>query len=199
MCQCSVQKVCPVHPCYCKKCGATGQKLKCCAWRQEIRQFLLRPKNHARTRKYLQQWREVRKDKVLKAVPTYFQLAAKMKLSAHKMAKTQRERNILVALSQLENLMNKQIVLDLTQSITRVSLRRDGLVPTLTTDCSKICVPRASVFLTPRQCLRLQGFHPSMVNVTDYSDDELFRLAGNAMSVPVIAAVMWAVMQQVRL
>ena len=197
-CECGVGKICPVHPCYCKKCRP-GAKSKYCAWRREIAHFLLRPRNHVRTREYLQQWRQVRKDKHLKAAPTYFQLGAKLKLSTHSMAKTQRERNILIALSKLENLMNKQIVLDLSQSVSRVSLRRDGLVPTLTTDCSKICVPRASTFLTTRQCLRLQGFHPSMVNTRGYTDDELFRLAGNAMSVPVIAAVMWAVMQQVRL
>ena len=153
-CQCGVRMVCRVHPCFCKKCTVFGRKTKNCAWRQEIREYLLRPRNQVRVKQYLQNWRKVRKDPHLKQVPSYFQLAAKLGLK-DTLATTQRERNILIALSTMHNLLNDKIVLDLSQSISRVALRTDGMVPTLTTDCSKMCVPKAATFLTPTQCCLL--------------------------------------------
>ena len=46
--------------------------------------------------------------------------------------------------------------------------------------------------LTPRECWRLQGFTDeqfNMVSALDFSDGRLYKMAGNAVSVPVISAL----------
>ena len=46
--------------------------------------------------------------------------------------------------------------------------------------------------LTPRECWRLQGFTDEQFNkaqATGLSDTRLYKMAGNAVSVPVISAI----------
>lgn len=86
-----------------------------------------------------------------------------------------------------------ETVLDLSQSLGRNACRTDGLVPALGTGCSRMYVPASSVFLDARQCLALQGHDISRLPATTletFSDDDLRTLAGNAMCVPVVGAVL---------
>jgi len=89
-------------------------------------------------------------------------------------------------------------ILDMSQSINRSSFRSDGLVPTLTTTCGSLFVPKYGAYLSGRQCLALQGLNPHILNLTGLSEDNLHELAGNAMSVPVIRTVMYAAVSQLR-
>ena len=89
-----------------------------------------------------------------------------------------------------------EAVLDLSQSINRSSFWSDGLVPTLTTTCGSIFVPTFGAYLSGRQCLALQGLNPHVLDLTDQSEDNLHKLAGNAMSVPVIGTVIYAAVSQ---
>lgn len=41
---------------------------------------------------------------------------------------------------------------------------------------------------TPRECFRLQGF-PDTYKLGDLADNELYKLAGNAVSAPVIQKI----------
>ena len=89
---------------------------------------------------------------------------------------------------------NNKSILDLSQSISRVAFRCDGLVPTMGTGCGGLFVPSAGVHLSPRQCLALQGVNVDTHDTNGITDDALHRLAGNAMTVPVVGAVLWATM-----
>lgn len=42
--------------------------------------------------------------------------------------------------------------------------------------------------LTPRECFNLQGF-PTTYNLPKLSDSKLYKLAGNAVSIPVVALI----------
>ena len=81
------------------------------------------------------------------------------------------------------------------------TLRTDGTVGTLTTDGSspkhnnRVIVGGNSVRirrLTPRECWRLQGFpdeYFDKAKAAGISDSQLYKMAGNAVSVPVITAI----------
>ena len=80
-------------------------------------------------------------------------------------------------------------------------LRKDGTVGTLTTDGSspkhnnRVIVGGNSVRirrLTPRECWRLQGFpdeYFDKAKAAGISDTQLYKMAGNAVSVPVAKAI----------
>lgn len=81
------------------------------------------------------------------------------------------------------------------------TLRTDGTVGTLTTDGSspkhnnRVIVGGNSVrirSLTPRECWRLQGFpdeYFDKAKAAGISDSQLYKMAGNAVSVPVAKAI----------
>ena len=81
------------------------------------------------------------------------------------------------------------------------TLRTDGTVGTLTTDGSspkhnnRVIVGGNSVRirrLTPRECWRLQGFPDECFDkakAAGISDSQLYKMAGNAVSVPVAKAI----------
>ena len=81
------------------------------------------------------------------------------------------------------------------------TLRTDGTVGTLTTDGSspkhnnRVIVGGNSVRirrLTPRECWRLQGFpdeYFDKAKAAGISDSQLYKMAGNAVSVPVAKAI----------
>lgn len=87
-----------------------------------------------------------------------------------------------------------RLITDVVKSIGRGAHRSDGLAPTLTTN-SKIYDFRYHRLLTPPDLLALHGFNldtvvfPSQLKRSFYS-----LLAGNAMSVPCIGAVLTAVL-----
>jgi site-specific DNA-cytosine methylase len=99
---------------------------------------------------------------------------------------------LLDVLGVTVNLFNHKAILDLSQSISRVGLRVDGTTPTLTSTCGRLYVPSRGVMLTPQNCLALQGIRVTEADISDFSPCELYKMAGNAMSVPVVGSVMWA-------
>ncbi len=193
---CGIRKACPTHPCSCSACRQHGPEAKSCKWRVDILTFAERPRERARARALLQSWRKIRKDKHLKTTPSYFELAARRKLPAN--LKSPRERCLLDVLSRSRNLMHPCAVLDVSQSMGRMSFRADGLVPTLTSTCKHIFVPNVGVALGPQQCLALQGMDPERVCMDGISGEQACHMAGNAMSVPVVGVLLWAAYCQLR-
>ncbi len=187
---CGINKACEKHVCQCLQCKTHNPAKKQCKWRASMRLFAATPAERKRAKTYLAQWKSIRKDNKLKKPPSYFELADKKHLRV--MVTSPRERCLLEALSMGRNLHSPTAILDLSQSISRVAFRNDGLVPTLGTGCSGLFVPSAGVHLTPQQCLTLQGVSLAGRDLTGLSNEQLHRLAGNAMSVPVVGVVMWA-------
>ncbi len=137
-----------------------------------------------------------RKNPDLKQSPSYFEIAGTRRLCATDLIQSPRERDLLNAMQQHQNLFQENAILDLSQSLGRNACRTDGLVPALGTGCSRMFAPAWSAFLDARQCLALQGHDTSMVPSgvwETFSDDDLRTLAGNAMCVPVVGAVMASV------
>lgn len=134
-----------------------------------------------------------RKNPSLQTSPSYFMLAAARRLDANNIIHSPRERDVLNALQQHQNLFKSNAILDLSQSLGRNACRSDGLVPALGTGCSRLYAPAFGVFLVARQCLALQGHDTSKVPSRAWqhlSDDDVRTLAGNAMCVPVVGAIM---------
>lgn len=128
----------------------------------------------------------------LKTSPTYLELSASLGLCAVDLITSPRERDVLNAMQEGQNMFVPDTVLDLSQSLGRNACRTDGLVPALGTGCSRMYVPASSVFLDARQCLALQGHDTSglpAATLESFSDDDLRTLAGNAMCVPVVGSV----------
>lgn len=109
-----------------------------------------------------------------------------------------RERVTLDVLQRAQNLMTENCVLDLSQSLGRNAIRKDGLVPTLATACGRLFVPLQGTCLTANQRLALQGHNPADYEVEAFTPAELFRLAGNAMGVPVVGTVLAAAISQLQ-
>ena len=153
--------------------------------------FMARPVEQKRVKEYIAKWKAVKKDLALKHAPVYFDLAATRKLPITTVT-SPRERCTLNVLSMGRNLHTPNAILDLSQSVTRVCFRSDGLVPTLGTGCGGVFVPGVGTHLSPEHCLALQGVDPATHDLTGFTREQLYRLAGNAMSVPVVGAVMWS-------
>jgi hypothetical protein len=101
---------------------------------------------------------------------------------------------LLSVVSLTANLRRKTTIIDLSQGVQRLSMRTDGLVPTLGTGCSRLFVPHAAVFLSARQTLALQGFDHRLLNLTGIPEEQIYHVAGNAMGVPVVGCFMIAVL-----
>ena len=107
-------------------------------------------------------------------------------------------RCVLDVLGSTVNLFDKCAILDLSQNIGRVALRKDGRTPTLTSTCGHLFVPSLGTKLTPQQVLALQGINVTTADISRFSAAEVFKMAGNAMSVPVVGAVVWCVVCELR-
>lgn len=193
---CGLRKTCKAHVCQCRECKKFGPVAKRCKWRVDVKNFMAKPIEKRRRLQILRSWRTIRKDTTLKMSPSYFSLAAARKLTVS--ISSPRERCMLDVLARSRNMFDKRSILDLSQSISRSSFRCDGAVPALTTTCGSLFVPHVGTYLSPKQCLALQGLHPDMVDVTGQTSENLYKLAGNAMSVPVIGTVMYAAVCQLR-
>jgi len=101
-------------------------------------------------------------------------------------------RCTLGVLGVTRNLFNKKVILDLSQNIGRVALRDDGRTPTLTSTCGSIFVPSMGARFTPQQVLALQGIIATEEDIGNFNAAQVFKMAGNAMSVPVVGAVIWS-------
>jgi hypothetical protein len=110
-------------------------------------------------RKYLKQWRIVKKDKTLKYAPGYFELAKIRHLNTTWIT-SPLNRNCLKNLSMTSNLMNQFAILRLNKTFGRNSLATSGIVPTLTDGCTNMIVPADATTLSEKQLLCLTGLHP---------------------------------------
>ena len=72
-------------------------------------------------------------------------------------------------------------------------IRKNRMSPCLTTSSTPIIKRRKIRRLTPLECLRLQGFPDSFESVV--SDSQIYKQAGNSMTVDVMAAIIKQVLQ----
>ena len=72
-------------------------------------------------------------------------------------------------------------------------IRKNRMSPCLTTSSTPIIKQRNVRKLTPLECLRLQGFPDSFERVV--SDSQLYKQAGNSMTVDVMAAIIKQVLE----
>ena len=94
--------------------------------------------------------------------------------------------------------MEKNVIIDLSQSIQRKTMRCDGIVPTLGKGCNLRLVTSAAQLLTARQCLWLKGISPNDLDLSGMQDDDLYYMAGNAMCLPAIGTILVACMSVMR-
>ena len=132
------------------------------------------------------------KDKTLKSPESYFLTAARKGLRVNESVTSPSKRSTLRILSQERVLMNKDVTLDLSQSLGRNALRDDGLVGALACGCQRMFAPYFGKSLSIQQCMVLQGMDPSAYEISAVSETEMFRLVGNAMCVPVVGTIMAA-------
>ena len=196
-CTCDIFKGCAVHGCFCRNCCGQAKLKACnCGWRRDLLKYMSTPRIRTKAKKYLNNWRKVRKDPTLQRVPTYFMLAKKKGLDLSRVLVTQRERATALAISRTMNLLSPVVVYDAMRNVDHFALRRDGLIPTLTTQCSKIFVPFAGRHLSSTQCFWLQGFDVDNLSFAGVSIPERFFLAGNAMTCTVVGSIMAATLEQ---
>ena len=103
---------------------------------------------------------------------------------------------MLQALGSVQNLVSENTILDISQSISRVALRSDGCVPTLTTTCGNLFVPSRAVALDHKQLLALQGICPDLAAAVECTPEQICKMAGNAMTLPLVGSVLVAALSQ---
>ena len=75
----------------------------------------------------------------------------------------QRSRRDLLDISAQEgNIMANACVLNLSKSLGRTQLRKDGLVPTMGHGCLGLFLPGSAAYLSIEQLMCLTGFNPKM-------------------------------------
>ena len=191
---CGFNRSCPHHVCSCEKCTKLGTLAKKCMWRIHTKEWLA--KNQDKIREYKRQWSKVNKT-TLKRSPDYYQLAAAKKLHIPKVIQeSPRVRAAVTAWSLGSNLFSPSTIVNSSQAVNRTAPKQNGKVPALTTTCGRCFVPSAGVFLTPEQCLALQGFDCSKLPLADFSASELETFAGMAMGLPVVGTLMVALVSQ---
>eukprot|EP00439_Symbiodinium_sp_Y106_P045959 s4776_g5.t2 len=99
--------------------------------------------------------------------------------------------DIIHALAEKRALDFKFLLADLSQQVSRGCWRDDGYVPTLTTAGSLYSFHHHRP-IVGEECLRLNGFPVEELDIEGFTDNELKFLAGNAMSVSVVGAVLLA-------
>lgn len=187
--------VCPEHPCNCQRCKLHGTKARTCMWRGHAAKWHQVHRHEAH--KYLATWRSVKKNVKLKAAPSYYMLGEIKNIRVPDVMQTSpRVRSCLLAWSSTRNLMTECMIVNSSQGVDRSKPRDDGLVPTLTTSCGRLFAPKHGCFLSPSQCLALQGIDPKTTPHDDFSENMLYTLAGMGMTGPVVGSVMTAVIGQ---
>jgi hypothetical protein len=124
--------------------------------------------------------------------PSYFELSPRRRLGTDSIIVSPRERDILDVTQQGQNLFKDNTILDLSQSLGRNACRSDGLAPALGTGRSRMYAPAYATFLSAPQRLLLQGHDPTGLPKSVWQHlavDDVHALAGNAMCVPVVGAV----------
>ena len=188
-CSCDTQVLCSTHTCRCAACLRHGVMARRCSWRVSHDRFMEVKGTQKKVRSYLAMWRRVKRNPGLMKVPRYVDLAKLKGLAVDAGVTRPRERQILHILSGMHNLMSRNSVLDLTQSLQFVMWRDDGLVPPLATNCGRMHLPGFAECLSPAQRLTLQGMRVAEYDLHAFSAGDLCRLAGNAMCVQVVGSV----------
>ena len=184
---CSPLTVCASHPCRCKLCSLKGKPSTKCKWRLDCHSLMQSKRFRKVQAAYYAQCKGVLDKLGKKVLPSYFEFARHHRLTSSRILRSPRQRCLLMILSQMCNLMSSNVVVDLSQSASRLPLRTDGLCMTLTCSSAHVFIPSRAWFLSASQCLLLQGIDPSKV-CAGLTDTELRRLAGNAFSMPVAAS-----------
>ena len=145
-CKCheNPMELCPLHVCP-ANCGSCGRDKLRCKWRRQMFQFV---SQHETLR---------RVEPEASSRLSYVQVMA---LNGLETPETPRVRNVLNVIAKLpENtpLCTTMCIVDTSQTVTMASVRRDGLVPTLTTR-SKLFSFRSGRFLSTTQLSVLMGF-----------------------------------------
>lgn len=179
----------PQHPCHCFACRRGHMQ---CHWRGRLRQTLSSAWFRKKHAAYLRAIKQASKNKPLKRFPDYFLVANSIGLAASRAVRSPRERTLLSLLSRITHLFADDVIVDLSQSVHRARFRLDGCAPTLTTSCSRLFLPNFGVCLDSLQCLSLQGIEQHMIRAASLSATERFRLAGNAISIPVLSSLLVA-------
>ena len=130
------------------------------------------------------------KEPKLTQAPSYMKQAAKKKLKTS-ILHCPRQRCMINTLSQTTNLMDKHAVLNMSQSLNRNAFRKDGLIPTMTTQCNSLCFPAAAAFITVEQLMLLMGFNPGdhREAMEEIGSANMAHMLGNAMPLPVVGLV----------
>ena len=145
--------ICSVHPCKCHMCQTHRKPAKKCVWRRHHREHLKGAAFLTKRRQYLQVWRTIRQNKQLKSPPCYFELPGKKGLDTEVVGQRDR-RDLLRVYAQQTNLMTDKCILNVSKSLGRTSLRKDGLIPTVGHGCLGCFVP----YLHTTQLMCLTGF-----------------------------------------
>lgn len=197
-CTCSFFRCCERHRCNCKICTRAGRQTRFCRWRSDTSRYLRRT---ARARaEYLRRWRLVKKNAKLKRSPTYFELTRARGINIDGLKNiSPRQRVMLNSFSMCQNLLGKDVIIDMAKCISKpVTIRSDGVVPNLGRCCSRLLVPSVAQLISARQCLRLQGVDPSAIDLTGMKDDDIFRMVGSAMCLPAIGTLLMACISVLR-
>jgi site-specific DNA-cytosine methylase len=197
-CTCCFYKSCERHWCRCQICNHAHRQTKLCRWRKDTSQYLRRTKRERSL--YLSRWRIVKQNANLKRSPTYFKLAGLRGIGMDNLKTlSPRQRVMLNSLSLSQNLLAKDVIVDLAKCISKIStIRSDGLVPSLGGCCNRLLVTSVAQLISARQCLRLQGVDANELDLTDTKDDDIFRMVGNAMCLPAIGTLLMACISVLR-
>ena len=185
--------ICELHPCKCPECEKHGEKARRCVWRRTHRQHMKSAKFVLKRKAHLIAWRKVKKDQTIKRAPSYMALAQARGLDLEVVPQRVR-RDLLDICSQEGNIMSNACVLNLSKSLGRTALRKDGLVPTMGHGCSGLFLPGSAAYLNIEQLMCLTGFDPKLhknvfTAIKDQKKCDVDLLIGNAMSIPVIGIV----------
>ena len=198
-CSCGVRTLCSEHLCRCRRCQHGRKPGLLCKWRTASVCARARPSHRRASKCLLKTWRRILQNRNLKTSPTFFTLCRARRLDADKLVKSPRVRVLLDTLAQTKNLLSPEVVVDVSQSISRSCMRGDGLVPALGCTSSQMFLPSKAAYLTAEQCLAVQGIFTSEWNFEGISEEKQFQMAGNAMSLPVIATFLVAALELISL
>ena len=185
--------ICELHPCKCPKCGKFGEKARRCVWRRTHRLHMKSVKFVLKRRAHLAAWRKVKNDKTLKQTPKYFAMVKSLGMDSEVVCQRGR-RDLLDICAQEGSIMSKVCILNLSKSLGRTQLRKDGLVPTMGHGCLGLFLPGFATYLSIEQLMCLTGFDPRLHKgvfkiIKDQKESDMELLVGNAMSVPVIGII----------
>jgi len=90
--------------------------------------------------------------------------------------------------------MSETCILNLSKSLGRTQLRKDGFVPTMGHGCLGLFLPASAAYLSIEQLMCLTGFDPNLHQdvfkaIPGKKKQDMELLVGNAMSIPVIGLV----------